>query len=72
MMIDLNGRVALVTGAASEGGLGFAAARILARQGASIFLTDLDGAAAEARAADLRAAGYTALAAQHEVTDEAA
>ena len=72
MMIDLNGRAALVTGAASEGGLGFAAARILARQGASVFLTDIDGAAAEARAADLRAAGYTAQAAQQDVTDEAA
>lgn len=72
MMIDLNGKVALVTGAASVGGLGFAAARIMARQGASVFLTDLDGAAVESRAAELRQTGFAAQAMQHDVTDEAA
>lgn len=72
MMIDLTGRVALVTGAASAGGLGFAAARIMARQGASVFLTDIDGASAEARAAELRELGLAARAMPHDVTDEAA
>ncbi|MEZ5656419.1 MAG: SDR family NAD(P)-dependent oxidoreductase [Sphingobium sp.] len=71
-MIDLDGKVALVTGAASAGGLGFATARIMARQGASVFLTDLDGDAATARAAELRDEGYVAQAAQHDVTDEEA
>lgn len=70
-MIDLSGKVALVTGAASTGGLGFAAARIMARQGASLFLTDLDGDEAEARAAELRDAGYQAQGARQDVTDEA-
>ncbi|BBD99750.1 3-oxoacyl-ACP reductase [Sphingobium amiense] len=70
-MIDLSGKVALVTGAASAGGLGFAGASIMAAQGASIFLTDLDGAAVEARAADLRAAGHKAVAMAQDVTDEA-
>ena len=72
MMIDLTGRVALVTGAASAGGLGFAAARIMARQGASVFLTDIDGASAEARAAELCELGLAARAMPHDVTDEAA
>jgi len=72
MMIDLTGKVALVTGAASAGGLGFAAARIMARQGASVFLTDIDGASAEARAAELRELGLAARAMPHDVTDEAA
>ncbi|MFB0873173.1 MULTISPECIES: SDR family NAD(P)-dependent oxidoreductase [unclassified Sphingobium] len=70
-MIDLSGKVALVTGAASAGGLGFAGASIMAAQGASVFLTDLDGAAVEARAADLRAAGHKAAAMAQDVTDEA-
>ena len=72
MMIDLTGKVALVTGAASAGGLGFAAARIMARQGASVFLTDIDGASAEARAAELRELRLAARAMPHDVTDEAA
>lgn len=70
-MIDLSGKVALVTGAASAGGLGFAAASIMAAQGASLFLTDLDGDAVEARAADLRAAGHQAAAMAQDVTNEA-
>ncbi|EQB17297.1 SDR family NAD(P)-dependent oxidoreductase [Sphingobium lactosutens] len=70
-MIDLSGKVALVTGAASAGGLGFAGASIMAAQGASLFLTDLDGAAVEARAAELRAAGHKAAAMTQDVTDEA-
>jgi NAD(P)-dependent dehydrogenase (short-subunit alcohol dehydrogenase family) len=72
MMIDLKGKVALVTGAASAEGLGFAAARKMAGQGARLFLTDLNATAVEARAADLRAAGHEAQAMAHDVTDEAA
>ncbi|MBV9859568.1 MAG: SDR family oxidoreductase [Alphaproteobacteria bacterium] len=45
------GRVALVTGGAR--GIGFAAARLLAAEGARIVLADLDGARAEASAARL-------------------
>lgn len=71
-MIDLKGKVALVTGAASAGGLGFAAARKMADQGARLFLTDVDSAAVEARAGELRAAGYEARSMAQDVTDEAA
>lgn len=69
-MIDLNGKVAWVTGAASAGGLGFAAARVMARQGASIFLTDIDGDAVAARAAELTTEGFAAAGARQDVTDE--
>jgi len=72
MMVELTGKSALVTGAASAGGLGFAAAQIMARQGASVFLTDIDGESVEARAQELRDQGLAALALQHDVTDEAA
>jgi len=44
----VNGLVALVTGAAS--GLGLATARLLAEEGAMVFLTDVDGAGAIAAA----------------------
>lgn len=40
----LENRVALITGAASPRGIGFAAAKMLAEQGAKIALLDLDGA----------------------------
>ncbi|WP_232492718.1 SDR family NAD(P)-dependent oxidoreductase [Novosphingobium kaempferiae] len=62
----------IVTGAASAGGLGFATARILAREGHAVTLTDLDGEAAAARAGELRAEGLTATGLAQDVTDEAA
>jgi NAD(P)-dependent dehydrogenase (short-subunit alcohol dehydrogenase family) len=42
----VSGKKALITGAA--GGLGAATARMLARHGAKVFLTDLDGAGVSA------------------------
>lgn len=70
-MKGLNGKVALVTGAASAGGLGFATAQRLAQEGARLMLTDLDVAGVEARAAELRAAGHQAAAMAQDVTNEA-
>lgn len=63
------GKVALVTGAGSEGGLGEAAARRLAEEGATVWLTDIDGDGVEARAA---AIGGDARGLRHDVTSEAA
>ncbi|MFG1178806.1 SDR family NAD(P)-dependent oxidoreductase [Xanthobacter versatilis] len=68
--LDLSGKVALVTGAAS--GIGLAAAQLLARQGAHVVLADRDGAAAEAAAQALGAAGMRASSQAFDVTDEAA
>jgi NAD(P)-dependent dehydrogenase (short-subunit alcohol dehydrogenase family) len=49
----LEGRRAIVTGAASPRGLGLAAARLLAEHGARVMITDIDGPAAEAAAKGL-------------------
>lgn len=62
----------IVTGAASDAGLGFATARMLARQGHAIYLTDLDSDAVAARAAELREEGLTATGLAQDVTDAGA
>jgi NAD(P)-dependent dehydrogenase (short-subunit alcohol dehydrogenase family) len=56
----LDGQVAIVTGAGS--GMGAAAARALAREGARVVVADVNGPAAEAVAGELAAAGRPALA----------
>jgi len=61
-----DGKVALITG--SAGGIGAAAARHLAREGAVLALTDADAAGAERLAQEL---GDTASAHAHDVTSEA-
>jgi NAD(P)-dependent dehydrogenase (short-subunit alcohol dehydrogenase family) len=64
-MARLSGKVALVTGAAS--GIGAAAARRLARDGAAVLLTDQDLAGEEVAAA-IMAQGGTAAFRLHDVT----
>lgn len=64
----LAGKIALVTGAASSAGLGFATARLLAQRGAHVWLTDIDAPAAAARTADLAAEGLAAHGMGHDVT----
>jgi NAD(P)-dependent dehydrogenase (short-subunit alcohol dehydrogenase family) len=64
----VEGRVAIVTGAAS--GIGRAAAVALAREGARVVLTDLWGAGAEAAANSIKTSGGTAIALQHDVGEE--
>jgi 3-hydroxybutyrate dehydrogenase len=67
--MKLTGKVAVVTGAAS--GLGAAIARAYANEGARVGVADLDAAAAEAMAAELRAAGGEAMGLGMDVTSEA-
>jgi 3(or 17)beta-hydroxysteroid dehydrogenase len=65
-MSDLDGMIALVTGAAS--GIGLADAELLAREGAIVVLTDVDAAAGEAAAARI---GGSACFLPLDVSDEA-
>ena len=62
-MGQVDGKVALVTGAAS--GIGAATARVLAREGARVVITDLDDAAGQAIASEI--GGHYI---HHDVTDE--
>jgi NAD(P)-dependent dehydrogenase (short-subunit alcohol dehydrogenase family) len=68
--MSIEGRVAIVTGAG--GGLGREHARFLARKGARVVVNDLAQAAAEAVAAEITAAGGTAIAVAASVTHESA
>ncbi|KJS25604.1 MAG: 3-beta hydroxysteroid dehydrogenase [Hyphomonadaceae bacterium BRH_c29] len=67
----VSGKMAFITGGAQ--GLGEATARMLAREGAKVTVTDVNGAGAEAVAASINAAhgAGTAFAYQHDVTNEA-
>lgn len=70
-MRGLRDKVAIVTGAASPIGIGFATAKRLAEEGALVALTDLNQAGVEERAAELRQAGYRAIGIAHDAIDEA-
>ena len=67
-MIDLNGRVAIITGAG--GGLGRAHARLLAQRGARVVINDL-GSGAESLAQEIAESGGQARAFLGSVTDAA-
>lgn len=67
MDLGLSDKVALVFGAG--GGLGGAIARSLASEHARVVLADIDGAAAGRNAADISAAGGSAIALQWDVAD---
>jgi len=66
---DLSGRVALITGAGSPDGIGFASAGLLAELGAAVMISATTGRV-EDRAAELRNAGFEAAAAVGDLTDE--
>lgn len=67
-MFRLNNKIALVTGAAS--GIGAAIAEAFARQGALVYLADLDPAGAEAKALAIAAAGGQAAGLALDVSSE--
>jgi len=66
---SLNGKVAVVTGAAS--GIGLGIAQRLARDGARVAITDINGDAARAEAEKLTAEGGTAVGIALDVADRA-
>ncbi len=68
-MGSVNGKIAIVTGAAS--GIGRAAALALAREGARVMATDVDLAGVRETAAMINKAGGTAAASHQDVADEA-
>lgn len=65
-MQQFNGQVAVVTGGAS--GIGWAVAEQLARAGATVVIADLNSAAAEAKAEQLRRLGHRARATKLDVS----
>jgi len=65
---DLSGRVALVTGAGSPEGIGFATARLLASLGAAVMITATT-ARIEDRISELRGAGFEAAGLAGDLTD---
>jgi NAD(P)-dependent dehydrogenase (short-subunit alcohol dehydrogenase family) len=67
----VQGKVALVTGAASVPGLGSVTAQRLAAEGAVVYLTDVDADGVERVAAGIRADGGKAKSMAHDVTSEA-
>lgn len=69
-MFDLTGVRALVTGAGDAGGIGFAAGRALAAQGASVHLTGMSDRVLE-RAGRLVASGFPASASTADLRDPA-
>jgi 3-oxoacyl-[acyl-carrier protein] reductase len=68
---DLSGRVAVVTGAGSPDGIGFATARLLAELGAAVMIGATTGRVHD-RVSQLRNAGFDAAGAAGDLTDPAA
>ena len=68
---DLSGRVAVVTGAGSPDGIGFATARLLAELGAAVMITGTT-ARIQDRASELCSAGFDATGFAADLTDAAA
>jgi len=68
--VDLSGKVAIVTGAASPGGVGAETARALAQAGAAVIVADLGGTQLEPTAAALAAEGLNVVSMVADIGDE--
>src|SRR5699024_11771320 len=68
--MDFKGRVALITGAGSEKGIGRATAATLSKRGATVILADINGDGAEQIAENLRNDGGDAVGITIDVTDQ--
>src|SRR5437016_7435964 len=68
-MGQVDGKIALVTGGAS--GIGEACVETLAREGATLVISDIDDVGGNDLASSLTAAGRQAIYLRHDVTDEA-
>lgn len=70
--MELEGKVAIVTGAggAGPGGLGVDYAKALAREGAAVAVSDIDGSAAQRIASELSSLGHRAIGIAADVADE--
>jgi 3-oxoacyl-[acyl-carrier protein] reductase len=68
---DLSGRVAVITGAGSPDGIGFASARLLAELGAAVMISATT-ARIQDRVSDLRSAGFDAAGFAGDLTDAGA
>jgi 3-oxoacyl-[acyl-carrier protein] reductase len=66
---DLSGRVAVVTGAGSPDGIGFASARLLAELGAAVMIS-ATSARIEDRVSELREAGFDTAGVTGDLTDQ--
>jgi 3-oxoacyl-[acyl-carrier protein] reductase len=66
---DLSGRVAVVTGAGSRDGIGFATARLLAELGAAVMIS-ATSSRIEVRVSELRTAGFDAAGVIGDLTEE--
>lgn len=71
-MRGLRDKVAIVTGAASPKGIGFAAATRLAEEGSRVVLTDINHAGVAERADELRREGHRAIGLAHDAVQEEA
>jgi NAD(P)-dependent dehydrogenase (short-subunit alcohol dehydrogenase family) len=68
-LFDLTGKIAIVTGAGGNGGLGHAMALGLARHGAHVAVPDIDAAGSAATAHEIESLGRRSLAVQCDVSE---